>query len=448
MPLLPNQQREWAFDVVLVELERRDLAEPWRETLNRLHAAGVKSLPPNSPSLARLNALMVESPPKEVYELRPAPVSLNEDPVPQDIDYTDVAAIELAVLRSNGDAQPWRPIRVLEELGRRPKAPDERRAFLDAVCIADGITLADKLRALEEVVQKWVVYSLSLRDHLPKLGESLVAKHADELVGSSWEVDYSWRCLASTFGLAPAALVPRVVEALDNAAAEVDGDGWLALAGFYAPGAAPAVLGRGLERFLDRSGTAIPDEVGDGPWSEQFAVQDDAVDVTARFVWMRLGCYEAAERWRAAHAVRRFAACGRDDIINALVGLFETNTADPFSSPNLPFYFLHARLWLLIALARIAKDRPALVASHRGLLERVAFGDGLPHVAMRSFARDALEAGANNLSAEEASELCAKLALVNVSLFTPSQEDGQQIGHYVGRPAGQREPDKSFRPRL
>ena len=131
----------------------------------------------------------------------------------------------------------------LKRTVRRPKAPDERRAFLDAVCISNGITLADKLRALEDVVPEWAAYSVSLRDHLPQLGQKLVAKHADELVGSSWEVDYSWRRLASTFGLAPAAFVPRVVEALDNAAAEVDGDGWLALAGFLSPCVAPLRVG-------------------------------------------------------------------------------------------------------------------------------------------------------------------------------------------------------------
>ena len=443
LPLLPNRQREWAFDVLLIELDRQDLAEPWRETLNRLHALGVKFLPPNSASMARLNALMGEMPPKEVYA-RSAPPASDEDPVPQDIDFTDVAAIEAAISGGDDDAEKWRPIRVLSELVHRPKAPDERRAFLKAVCVANGITLADKLRALEDVVPEWATYSVSLRDHLPQLGQELVAKHADELVGSSWEVDYSWRRLSSTFGLAPAAFVPRVVEALDSTAAELDGDGWLALAGFLSPSVAPSALGRGLERFLERSGAAIPDEVGDGPWSERFATQDDAIDVTARLVWMRLGCHEADQRWRAAHAVRRFAACGRYDIVNAVVGLFDSDTAGPFSSPDLPFYVLHARLWLLIALARIAKDQPGLVANHRGLLERVALGETFPHVAMRAFARDALEAVADTLSTHQAGALRAKLALVNVSPFAPLEGQGRQIGHYVARPAAQPEAINSF----
>lgn len=444
VPLLPNRQREWTFDVLLIELDRQDLAEPRRETLSRLHAVGVKSLPPNSPSLARLNALMAEMPQKEVYEPRPVPAASDEDPVPLDIDYTDVAAIESATAGNNGDARQWRPVRVLNELIRRPQTPDERRAFLDAVCIANGITLADKLRAFEDIVPEWAVHSVSLRDHLPKLGQSLVARHADELIGSSWEVDYSWRRLASTFGLVPAAFVPMVVAALHNRAAEVGGDGWLALAGFLSPSVAPSALGRGLERFLDRSGKAIPDDVGDGPWSERFAAQGDAVGVTARLVWMRLGCHEADQRWRAAHAVRRFAACGRHDIVNALVGLFDTDTAAPWSSPTLPFYVLHARLWLLIALARIAKDQPALVAIHRGLLERVALADAFPHVAMRAFARDALDAVANTLGTKKGGELRAKLALVNISPFTVSPESGQQSGHYASRPPGHPEPTNSF----
>jgi hypothetical protein len=159
---------------------------------------------------------------------------------------------------------------------------------------------------------------------------------------------------------------------------------------------------------------------------------------------MRLGCHEADKRWRAAHAVRRLAACGRHDIVNALVGLFDADTAGPFSSPTLPFYVLHARLWLLIALARIAKDQPALVAIHSGLLERVALDDAFPHVAMRAFADAALYAVADTLSAQKAGELRAKLALVNISPFTLSQGDGRQIGHYVSRPAAHPRPANSF----
>ncbi len=444
VPLLPRQRQEWAFDVLLIELDRRDLAEPRRETLNRLHALGVKLLPPSSHSLVRLDALMAAMPPKEVYEPQPAPAAPDEEPVPQNIDYTNVAVIETAAAGGNDDAQQWRPVRVLNELVRRPKTPDERRAFLEAVSIANGITLADKLRALEDAVPEWAVHSVSLRDHLPQLGKKLVAKHANELVGASWEVDYSWRRLAAIFGLMPAAFVPMVVAGLGNATTEVDGDGWLALAGFLSPGVAPGALRQGLEHFLDRSGTAIPDEVGDGPWLEKFAMHDDAAGVTARLVWMRLGCHEAGQRWRAAHAVRRLAACGRQDVVNALVGLFDTDTAAPFSSPALPFYDLHARLWLLIALARIAKDQPALVAIYRGLLERVALGDTFPHVAMRAFARAALDAVANTLSTREAGDLRAKLVLVNVSPFVPLQENGQQSGLNVSRPASHTEPANSF----
>ncbi len=444
VPLLPRRKHEWAFDVLLIELDRMYLAEPWRETLSRLHALGTKLLPAKSLSLARLNALMAELPQPESHESRSTLASSAADSTAQGIDFTDVTAIEVAAASGVDDDREWRSIQVLNELTRQPKTPDERRAFLDAICAANGITLSDKLRALEDVVPEWAVHSASLKDYLPQIGKKLVAKHADELVGSSWEVDYSWRRLSSTFKLTAAAFVPIVMAALDSTAAEVSGDGWLTLARFLAPEVAPSALGRGLERFLDQSGSAIPDEVGDGPWSEKFAVPDDTTAVTARLVWMRLGCPEADQRWRAAHAVRRFAACGQHDIVNALVGLFDTDTAEPFSSATLPFYALHARLWLLIALARIAKDQPALVAVHREFLERVALGNPFPHVAMQAFARAALDTVIGILEVREAVELRAKLATVNVSPFAQSQKSGQPSGLYVSRPASHPEPPNSF----
>ena len=39
-----------------------------------------------------------------------------------------------------------------------------------------------------------------------------------------------------------------------------------------------------------------------------------------------------------------------------LVGMLASRESPAFSAPELPFYYLHARLWLLIALARVAVE--------------------------------------------------------------------------------------------
>src|SRR5690606_7563131 len=56
---------------------------------------------------------------------------------------------------------------------------------------------------------------------------------------------------------------------------------------------------------------------------------------------------------------------------------------------SLPFYHLHARLWLLIALARSAQESPEQVACYQDyLLQNVFLNE--PHVLIQAFAKQAL----------------------------------------------------------
>jgi hypothetical protein len=43
--------------------------------------------------------------------------------------------------------------------------------------------------------------------------------------------------------------------------------------------------------------------------------------------------------------------------------MLDSDNAGCFQARELPFYYLHARLWLLIALARLALDYPKQVAA-------------------------------------------------------------------------------------
>ncbi len=64
--------------------------------------------------------------------------------------------------------------------------------------------------------------------------------------------------------------------------------------------------------------------------------------------------------------------------------------AGPFQAPELPLYYMHARLWLLIALERIALDDPEAIAKYKDVLLDVVRAKYGPHVLMRHFAARAL----------------------------------------------------------
>ena len=64
-----------------------------------------------------------------------------------------------------------------------------------------------------------------------------------------------------------------------------------------------------------------------------------------------------------AHSLRTASRLGRTDVIYAVIVKFGMKDAGPFHAQESPFFYLHAQLWLLIALARIALDDPGAVVS-------------------------------------------------------------------------------------
>jgi hypothetical protein len=149
-------------------------------------------------------------------------------------------------------------------------------------------------------------------------------------------------------------------------------------------------------------------------------------------------------RWRAAHAVRRLAVAGRFDVIERLIERFGSAWSLPFGDAKLPFYVMHAQLWLLIALARIAKDAASAFAPHRAFFERIAFSAEFPHVVMRAFAIDILRQLAYALASEEREALIAKLGPVNQSPFPSAPRADYREFRYAARPDASPRPEDGF----
>lgn len=439
---LPADQHEWLFEVILIELDRVDQLSPWRETITDLVDLAENHLDPQSPSLARLHALKERRGPPEAP---PVHTSGKEDTPAFEVDFGNPDAIDAAIESEEADqsGNKW-PVRTLLQLAAQITTPVDRLKFVSAVIHANAAKLSDKLHALDDYLPGWSAKSAALRDALPGFALILAAKHAAELVGHSWESMVGWRELTKTFNADRAVIVEQVVASLGPTATDVSGDSWLALAAQIAPCVGSNAFAEGLERFLRISGATLPEEVVDGPWNEGFSVNSDPVDAVAGLLWFRLGHHRAAARWRAAHAVRRLASAERFDVIVRLVSRFDDVTAHAFGDAKLPFYPMHARLWLLIALARIAIQHPKEIVVHRELLERVAFDPAFPHVVMRAFAADALRAIIPALKPTEGSQLRTKVDKVNKSPFEHQPRTGFAVEFYQSRPDDHPRPSDEF----
>ncbi len=91
----------------------------------------------------------------------------------------------------------------------------------------------------------------------------------------------------------------------------------------------------------------------------------------------------------------------------------------PFVDARLDFYRLHAHLWLLIALARAAKQQPALISRHGDFLVDVA-ANGDPHILIRGFAADAALTLVGSGQFDPSPEIVTALKQVNRSPFPPA----------------------------
>ncbi len=441
---LAPEHLEWFFHLLLVEIDRDDQLSPARETVEGLNRLAEKHLPTASPSRTRIAALLARrGPPAALPPSPPAPAA--DAPAPYPIDLTDPDQIDREILGQAVDhsGRRW-PASTLRMLALQPVTPAARLEFVRAIVESSAATLADKLRALGDHLAAWASASPAMRDALPALGLRLAAKHAHELASSSSDAWAGWRDLVKYFGCDLALLVEQVIAALRANADNLGGNAWLALAAKLARAASPTAIADGLERFLSLTDVKLPAEVGDGPWTPSFVVPSDETGLVAGLLWSRLGHSVAAMRWRAAHAVRRFAALRRFEVIDHLVCLAGTDNALPFVDTKLPFYVMHARLWLLIALARIAKDDASPLVRHRDYFERVAFSTNFPHVVMREFALMALRAVAPLLDPPERDALTARLATANRSPWPHAPRAHYTEFRYLPRPDGSPRADDAF----
>jgi hypothetical protein len=104
-----------------------------------------------------------------------------------------------------------------------------------------------------------------------------------------------------------------------------------------------------------------------------------------------MGDVDVRIRWRAAHALRCLVRLGDTGILDKLVGHYDRKTEKSYRAPDAPFYWLDARLWLVMALDRIAEETPSAIGRHGQRLLEIACDDEFPHVLLRSFAKSAAE---------------------------------------------------------
>lgn len=416
---------------LLVQFEENNPGVPMDTETKRLHDISSKVLGDTNELTIRL--LVLEGKSKKVREQRNEHMNYrgesdqknkkraeerdkeNKKVVKKLIDETDPMD-EVAISKAIDKLDEMQNIYTLEREyleGIRAKVNygDDRTRYIQIISKLENLFYYRKIDELKACKDEWRKSSKALDDVFNNLDNVFLQLHPDELISHDRLSTSNLKEISGLCGTPITTLVMRLIKVFAGPDVYVPASVWMSLASIICEKSDDGEGQKALVRLLNSSSAKLSQNVEDGEWKEGMYPSGDTKEIAASLVWLKLGSPLAADRWRAAHSVRRFAKLGRWDVIDLLVSKISLDNAHPFQAPELVFYQLHARLWLLIALARVVIDHPKELIKHADIFKGIALDKGFPHVLIQHFATSIIQTGINKgnlkLSAQDKKNLDA-----------------------------------------
>jgi hypothetical protein len=287
--------------------------------------------------------------------------------------------------------------------------------IITALLSVTELDLWDYSRALAAIPEAWLS-RLSVKPALRSLVKRVVSIHCLELSPGTFYEIFPLEKASQLSGYSRAELCTFALEAIGATHAVLDTQNLFRvvnlLAGATSAAESREALGYGLELL---EGAMRPTD-GDGDWRPELRPPSTFEECIAGYIWAALGSPEASVRWEAAHVVRHLCRFGKEEVLRGLIERLGDGSPGPFADTSLFFYSLHARQWLLIALARAAQESPSAIAPHVSALLGIGLGED-PHVLMRRFAAECVTAVASARSGIVGDHDLERLNKVNRSPF-------------------------------
>ena len=297
------------------------------------------------------------------------------------VDLTSANGLRTSLSNLKKTKPPWE-FRVFWRTVVREITRGKELIFMHSILSANELSVYDVREAVSHIRSEWLTRA-SVKKEWP-----IFLKQ----VGSRFAVQLSSRGSLSHFRnesqLAQAELsvvIDGIVEGLSEAAGLIDAGTFFGFITMIAPRLKVREASDLLDYSLARFEKHFDDDFSDGPWAEWLKPPESTSEAVVGLIWSSLGSPYSSTRWQAAHCVRRLARYSCDREIALLIKWMETDRVLPFGSHRLPFYGLHAKLYLLIALARLAIDDTAVLIPHSDVFSRIAL-NGIPHVLIQKTA--------------------------------------------------------------
>jgi hypothetical protein len=320
--------------------------------------------------------------------------------------------------RVNELGLPYARTRLFKECWRRIEVGHQIQLIHAVANVATELELYDIAAFLEtvpDIIKNRAAVKAAFAQEAPALCRSCCL---DIEVNRHYEV-FPLRLLSELSGLSLPQIVEIILSEIGKLSGPLGPQRLFSLISLLVNAMSAADSLEALEFALTDQERSFEDKDGDGPWSSDLQPATDPESAIAGYVWATLAAPQTHLRWEAAHVVCGLAAMGRTAVLDSLVRLCKAGGGSPFVDARLDFYRLHAHLWLLIALARAAKQQPALISRHGDFLVDVA-ANGDPHILIRGFAADAALTLVESGQFDPSPEIVTALKQVNRSPFPPA----------------------------
>ncbi len=321
----------------------------------------------------------------------------------------------------------------------------ERPKYIQIMSRLETLDMYDKLDELKKCKREWGDSSVALQQIFYEVAKPLIQIHADDFVSYDYLSSSQLKDIAGLSGIPVSVLALELITIFAAPDSHLPASVWIGLAATICEKTKQGEGQIALKRLLNSNSGKLASTVVDGVWKDGLYPKGGEAEIAAGLVWRSLGAPAAAHRWRAAHSIRCFARFGKWEVIDAIIDKFHSTNAHPFQAAELTFYFLHARLWLLIALARVAMDHPQNVAKYADTLKAIALDANMPHVLFRHFAAQALLACVGNSNFTLSEDEAKALKKVDESPFSLKKTKVyERDSFYEDRPKSMSKPQFEF----
>lgn len=323
----------------------------------------------------------------------------------------------------------------------------ERPKYIQIISRLESLDIYTKLEELKECKRKWGISSVALDEVFHDSGVPLIQTHAYDFIHFDYLSGSQLKEISELSGISVPLLALELIIIFAAPDSHLPASVWMNLAAIICEKTSPGESQIALKRLLNSNSAQLASTVMDGAWNDGLYPKNEETEIAAGLVWLMLGSPSAAHRWRAAHSIRCFARLGKWKVIDVIIDRFHSTNAHPYQAPELPFYFLHARLWLLIAIARVAMDHSQDVATYADMLKAIALDENTPQILFRHFAAQALLTCACSKSIVMSEDETKALKLINKSPFpkkTTKEYRGDSFYQERLRPHSIPEPEAEF----